>query len=78
MALDELQDNDVTFTDQGITFVIEKKLFEEAKPSDCSGGSGRMFGILMAERVGKCAQLVCQTGPIKNNCGGVICHCLKR
>jgi hypothetical protein len=55
MALDELQDNDVTFTDQGITFVIEKKLFEEAKPSDCSGGSGRMVGILMAELVGECA-----------------------
>ncbi len=32
MALDEPQENDVTFTDQGITFAIEKGLLEEAKP----------------------------------------------
>jgi iron-sulfur cluster assembly protein len=32
MALDEPQQSDVTFTDQGITFAIEQKLFEEAKP----------------------------------------------
>jgi iron-sulfur cluster assembly protein len=32
MALDEPQENDITFTDQGITFAIEKKLFEDAKP----------------------------------------------
>jgi len=32
MALDEPQENDVTFTDQGISFAIEKGLFEEAKP----------------------------------------------
>ena len=32
MALDEPKDNDVTFTDQGITFAIEKDLFEQAKP----------------------------------------------
>lgn len=32
MALDEPGDNDVTFTDQGLTFVIDKDLFEKAKP----------------------------------------------
>lgn len=32
MALDEPQTNDVTFVDQGITFVIEKGLLEEAQP----------------------------------------------
>ncbi len=32
MALDEPKENDVTLTEQGITFVIEKGLFEEAKP----------------------------------------------
>jgi iron-sulfur cluster assembly protein len=32
MALDEPQESDVIFTDQGITFAIEKGLFEEAKP----------------------------------------------
>jgi iron-sulfur cluster assembly protein len=32
MALDEPQQNDATFTDQEITFVIEKDLFDQAKP----------------------------------------------
>ena len=32
MALDEPQQNDVTFTDQGITFAIDKDLLAEAKP----------------------------------------------
>jgi iron-sulfur cluster assembly protein len=32
MALDEPQDNDVTFNEQGITFAIEKSLFEKARP----------------------------------------------
>jgi Fe-S cluster assembly iron-binding protein IscA len=32
MALDEPQENDATFTDQGITFVIEKALFNQVKP----------------------------------------------
>ncbi len=32
MALDEPQQNDLTFTDQGITFAIEKDLYEKAKP----------------------------------------------
>jgi Fe-S cluster assembly iron-binding protein IscA len=32
MALDEPQDNDMTFTDQGISFAIDKDLFEQAKP----------------------------------------------
>ena len=32
MALDEPQENDVTYTDDGVTFAIEKDLFEKAKP----------------------------------------------
>jgi len=32
MALDEPRDNDLTFVDQGITFVIEKTVFEEVRP----------------------------------------------
>jgi Fe-S cluster assembly iron-binding protein IscA len=32
MALDEPQNSDLTFTEQGITFAIEKELFEDAKP----------------------------------------------
>lgn len=45
MALDESQENDITLTDQGITFAIEKGLFEQAKPIgvdfvESLGGSG--------------------------------------
>lgn len=45
MALDEPQQNDMTFTEQGITFAIDKDLFEEAKPIrvdfiETPGGSG--------------------------------------
>jgi len=45
MALDEPQENDLTFIDQGITFVIDKEIFEEAKPIridfiESAGGSG--------------------------------------
>ncbi len=32
MALDEPHQDDVTLIDHGITFTIEKKLFEEARP----------------------------------------------
>jgi len=32
MALDELQQNDITFTEQRIIFVIIKKLFDDVKP----------------------------------------------
>ena len=32
MALDEPQEKDMTFTDKGITFAVEKDLFEKAKP----------------------------------------------
>jgi Fe-S cluster assembly iron-binding protein IscA len=32
MALDESKDSDVTFTDRGIQYLIDKDLFEEVKP----------------------------------------------
>jgi iron-sulfur cluster assembly protein len=32
MALDEQREDDEVFTDRGVTFVIEKALFERAKP----------------------------------------------
>ena len=45
MALDEPQEKDMTFTDKGITFAVEKDLFEKAKPIridfvESAGGSG--------------------------------------
>ena len=32
MALDEQKDNDQVFTEKGVTFIIEKELFDRAKP----------------------------------------------
>jgi Fe-S cluster assembly iron-binding protein IscA len=32
MALDEQKENDAVYTDRGVTFVIEKALFERVKP----------------------------------------------
>jgi iron-sulfur cluster assembly protein len=32
MALDDLQDSDLQFSEKGIDFLIEKDLFEDAKP----------------------------------------------
>ncbi|HPL64249.1 MAG: hypothetical protein PHG91_08330 [Syntrophales bacterium] len=32
MALDESQEDDQIFTDQGITFAVEKELLERTKP----------------------------------------------
>jgi len=32
MALDEPQENDMTFTELGISFTVEKGLFNEVKP----------------------------------------------
>jgi len=32
MALDEPRDDDETFKDNGVTYLIEKSLFEKAKP----------------------------------------------
>lgn len=45
MALDEPQEKDFTVTDRGITFAVEKDLFEKAKPiridfMESAGGSG--------------------------------------
>jgi iron-sulfur cluster assembly protein len=45
LALDEQQENDVTFSDQGITFAVDKSLLKIAKPIridfvESPGGSG--------------------------------------
>jgi Fe-S cluster assembly iron-binding protein IscA len=32
LALDELRDNDESFEDRGLTFVVEKEFFEKIKP----------------------------------------------
>ena len=32
LALDELRDNDESFNDKGLTFVVEKEIYEKIKP----------------------------------------------
>ena len=32
LALDELRDNDESFDDRGLTFVVEKEFYEQIKP----------------------------------------------
>lgn len=32
MALDEQQDNDMAFSDRDIKYIVEKELFDKAKP----------------------------------------------
>jgi len=32
LALDELKDDDVTFDDRGLTFVVEKEFYNQIKP----------------------------------------------
>ncbi|MCK8603694.1 IscA/HesB family protein [Desulfoferrobacter suflitae] len=57
MAMGELKKSDVTFTDQGIQYVIEKDLFEEIKPVkvdfvDAPGGSGFRLTSNLHNRTG--------------------------
>ncbi len=45
MALDESKENDSVFADRGITFIVEKELFETVKPinidfTDSKDGAG--------------------------------------
>lgn len=57
MALDESQENDEVITERGITFLIEKNLFEEAKPIsiefvESAMGSGFMVKSSLAKSGG--------------------------
>jgi iron-sulfur cluster assembly protein len=59
MALDEPKENDLTFADQGITFAIEKSLFQEAKPiridfAESPSGSGFEFTSSLGSGGGCC------------------------
>jgi iron-sulfur cluster assembly protein len=59
MVLDEPQKNDVTFTDQGITFAVDKYLFNKAKPirldfAESAGRSDFQFTSRLPSRGGCC------------------------
>ena len=59
MALDEPQENDLTFADQDITFAVDKDLFEKAKPIrvdfvEAVGGSGFQLSSSLSKGGGCC------------------------
>ena len=56
MALDEPQESDFTYTDDGVTFAIEKNLFEEAKPIRVDyGESAQGSGFTLASKLPRSA-----------------------
>lgn len=57
MALDESQENDEVITEKGITFLVEKSLYQEAKPIsiefvESAMGSGFMVKSNLAKSGG--------------------------
>ncbi len=59
MALDESKENDEVFEDRGVTFLIEKELFEMAKPIAVEfittpRGSGFKLNSSMVQEGGGC------------------------
>lgn len=64
MALDEPLEEDMTFTDRDIKFVIDKKLFEEVKPIrvdfiEVATGSGFKLTSNLAAGAGCCGTCSC-------------------
>ena len=60
MALDEPRDDDTTFTKEGITFVVKKTLYEEAKPIkidfvNAPMGSGFRVSHNLGKSCGSCS-----------------------
>jgi iron-sulfur cluster assembly protein len=64
MALDELKGKDQTFTDKGITFLIDKDLLEKAKP----------IGIDFVESVGRSGFKITSSVPKVSSCDSC-CGC---
>jgi len=59
MVPDEPHDDDMTFTDKGLTFLVRKELFERVKRDSgglCGFTNGRRFQILsnLAKASGPC------------------------
>ena len=74
MALDAQQKDDEVFTDRGVTFIVEKALFERVKPlrvgyTDSTFGSGytlesKLMKDLKGVDVG-CHEISCDCNPVK-------------
>jgi Fe-S cluster assembly iron-binding protein IscA len=66
MALDEPQENDETFNEKGITFLVDKVLFEDVKPIsvdfvESDTGAGFMVKSALSDK--------------KDGCGSGSCSC---
>jgi hypothetical protein len=61
MALDEPKKSDVTFTDRGIQYLIDKDLFDEVKPVtiDFSGSDFRLTSSLSNRRESGAGESCC-------------------
>ena len=66
MALDEPKENDQVFTERGVTFLIEKALFDRTKPIsidyalNAMGGGYTLKSELMKRNAVKC-ETICET-----------------
>lgn len=59
MALDEPADSDETFTEKGLTFLVNKELFDEVKPItidfiESEMGAGFMVHSALSNKEGGC------------------------
>jgi iron-sulfur cluster assembly protein len=64
MALDEPQNNDETFDEQGITFLVNKELFDDVKPIsvdfvESEMGAGFMVKSALSDKNAGCGSGSC-------------------
>lgn len=64
MALDEPQDSDETFNEKGITFLVNKDLFNDVKPIsvefvESAMGAGFMVKSALSNKGGGCGSGTC-------------------
>ncbi len=64
MALDEPRENDETFNEKGITFLVEKALFDDVKPIsidfvESAMGAGFMVKSALSDRNAGCGSGSC-------------------
>ncbi|HVN97043.1 MAG TPA: hypothetical protein VMT62_11480 [Syntrophorhabdaceae bacterium] len=64
MALDEPRDNDETFKEKGVTFLINKELFTEVKPIaieyvESEMGAGFMVQSALSNKAAGCGSGTC-------------------
>ena len=64
MALDEPRENDETFSEKGITFLVDKVLFEDVKPIsvdfvESEMGAGFMVKSALSDRNAGCGSGSC-------------------